>query len=139
MFLDILVGLNFLQVAAQNKILREERSGSRGGYCAVHRLPWAAKIFEMIYTLLLNVSLLQVSLSAAIALEFSVTVLKICVNIFRLPSNLSKNRYTDVLCYDHSRVLLSQTDPEDPTTDYINANYVDGYKQKNAFICTQGQ
>ncbi|XP_072938486.1 tyrosine-protein phosphatase non-receptor type 9 [Epargyreus clarus] len=56
----------------------------------------------------------------------------------KLPSNLAKNRYTDVLCYDHSRVLLSQTDPDDPTTDYINANYVDGYKQKNAFICTQG-
>ena len=57
----------------------------------------------------------------------------------RLPSNLAKNRYTDVLCYDHSRVLLSQTDPDDPTTDYINANYVDGYKQKNAYICTQGK
>ncbi|XP_063627242.1 tyrosine-protein phosphatase non-receptor type 9 isoform X1 [Cydia splendana] len=56
----------------------------------------------------------------------------------KLPSNLAKNRYTDVLCFDHSRVLLSQTDPDDPTTDYINANYVDGYKQKNAFICTQG-
>ncbi|CAB3244619.1 unnamed protein product [Arctia plantaginis] len=56
----------------------------------------------------------------------------------KLPSNLAKNRYTDVLCYDHSRVLLSQTDPDDPTTDYINANYVDGYKQKNAYICTQG-
>ncbi|XP_047506434.1 tyrosine-protein phosphatase non-receptor type 9 isoform X1 [Pieris napi] len=56
----------------------------------------------------------------------------------KLPSNLVKNRYTDVLCYDHSRVVLSQTDPDDATTDYINANYVDGYKQKNAFICTQG-
>ncbi|CAH0687731.1 unnamed protein product [Spodoptera exigua] len=56
----------------------------------------------------------------------------------KLPSNLAKNRYTDVLCYDHSRVILSQTDPDDPTTDYINANYVDGYKQKNAYICTQG-
>ncbi|XP_052752201.1 tyrosine-protein phosphatase non-receptor type 9 isoform X2 [Galleria mellonella] len=56
----------------------------------------------------------------------------------KLPSNLAKNRYTDVLCYDHSRVILSQSDPDDPTTDYINANYVDGYKQKNAFICTQG-
>ncbi|XP_059060414.1 tyrosine-protein phosphatase non-receptor type 9-like [Achroia grisella] len=56
----------------------------------------------------------------------------------KLPSNLAKNRYTDVLCYDHSRVLLSQSDPDDPSTDYINANYVDGYKQKNAFICTQG-
>ncbi|KAI8434402.1 hypothetical protein MSG28_012440 [Choristoneura fumiferana] len=56
----------------------------------------------------------------------------------RLPANLAKNRYTDVLCFDHSRVLLSRADPEDPASDYINANYVDGYKQKNAFICTQG-
>ncbi|KAI8434400.1 hypothetical protein MSG28_012438 [Choristoneura fumiferana] len=56
----------------------------------------------------------------------------------KLPANLAKNRYTDVLCFDHSRVLLSRADPEDPASDYINANYVDGYKQKNAFICTQG-
>lgn len=52
-------------------------------------------------------------------------------------NNLAKNRYTDVLCYDHSRVVLSQED-EDPTSDYINANFVDGYKQKNAYISTQG-
>ncbi|XP_046814155.1 tyrosine-protein phosphatase non-receptor type 9 isoform X3 [Vespa crabro] len=51
--------------------------------------------------------------------------------------NQSKNRYTDVLCYDHSRVCLSQIDG-DATSDYINANFVDGYKQKNAFINTQG-
>ncbi|XP_032514813.1 tyrosine-protein phosphatase non-receptor type 9-like isoform X2 [Danaus plexippus] len=55
----------------------------------------------------------------------------------KLPANLSKNRYTDVLCYDHSRVVLSTVD-EDPHSDYINANYVDGYKQRNAFISTQG-
>jgi len=54
-----------------------------------------------------------------------------------LRANLPKNRYTDVLCYDHSRVLLSQIDG-DPSSDYINANFVDGYKQKNAFISTQG-
>nr|CAD7439153.1 unnamed protein product [Timema bartmani] len=58
-------------------------------------------------------------------------------NHARLRSNLPKNRYTDVLCYDHSRVLLSQIDG-DPCSDYINANFVDGYKQKNAFISTQG-
>lgn len=52
-------------------------------------------------------------------------------------NNLAKNRYTDVLCYDHSRVVLSQED-DDPTSDYINANFVDGYKQKNAYISTQG-
>ncbi|EEB13489.1 tyrosine-protein phosphatase non-receptor type, putative [Pediculus humanus corporis] len=58
-------------------------------------------------------------------------------NIARMKQNLVKNRYTDVLCYDHSRVLLSQQS-NDPNSDYINANYVDGYKQKNAFISTQG-
>ncbi|XP_076053155.1 protein tyrosine phosphatase Meg2 isoform X3 [Oratosquilla oratoria] len=51
--------------------------------------------------------------------------------------NQIKNRYTDVLCFDHSRVVLC-TEDEDPQTDYINANFVDGYKQKNAFISTQG-
>lgn len=58
----------------------------------------------------------------------------------KLRSNLIKNRYTDVLCYDHSRVVLSH-DPtdDDPTNDYINANFVDGYKQKNAYISTQGE
>ena len=58
-------------------------------------------------------------------------------NNAKLKANQSKNRYTDVLCYDHSRVCLSQMDG-DPTSDYINANFVDGYKQKNAFISTQG-
>lgn len=53
-------------------------------------------------------------------------------------NNLGKNRYTDVLCYDHSRVTLSQVD-DDPNSDYINANFVDGYKQKNAYISTQGK
>ncbi|XP_044734872.1 tyrosine-protein phosphatase non-receptor type 9 [Chrysoperla carnea] len=58
-------------------------------------------------------------------------------NIARLRNNLPKNRYTDVLCFDHSRVLLSQIDG-DSCSDYINANFVDGYKQKNAYISTQG-
>lgn len=55
----------------------------------------------------------------------------------RARPNLLKNRYTDVLCYDHTRVLLAQSD-KDPMSDYIHANFVDGYKQKNAFISTQG-
>ncbi|XP_076465976.1 tyrosine-protein phosphatase non-receptor type 9-like [Babylonia areolata] len=58
-------------------------------------------------------------------------------NHSRARHNLPKNRYTDVLCYDHSRVMLPIIDG-DPTSDYINANYVDGYMQKNAYICTQG-
>lgn len=62
-----------------------------------------------------------------------------------MKNNLSKNRYTDVLCYDHSRVILSSktcsTDDKSDNndgSDYINANFVDGYKQKNAYISTQG-
>lgn len=54
-----------------------------------------------------------------------------------MKANQPKNRYTDVLCYDHSRVELSIID-NDPNSDYINANYVDGYKQKHAFISSQG-
>ena len=51
--------------------------------------------------------------------------------------NSVKNRYSDVLCYDHSRVILN---PEfnESKSDYINANFVDGYKQSRAFIFSQG-
>ncbi|KAL8567111.1 hypothetical protein ACOMHN_033013 [Nucella lapillus] len=55
----------------------------------------------------------------------------------RARHNLPKNRYTDVLCYDHSRVTLSST-ADLPSADYIHANLVDGYMQKNAYISTQG-
>ncbi|KAB0802212.1 hypothetical protein PPYR_04398 [Photinus pyralis] len=58
-------------------------------------------------------------------------------NVAKVKNNLPKNRYTDVLCYDHSRVILSEVDG-DKDSDYIHANFVDGYKQKNAFISTQG-
>ena len=51
--------------------------------------------------------------------------------------NAAKNRYTDVLCYDHSRVLLNPEDNE-TKSDYINANYVDGYRQSKAFVFSQG-
>lgn len=59
-------------------------------------------------------------------------------NVAKAKNNLPKNRYTDVLCYDHSRVILSEVE-NDKDSDYIHANFVDGYKQKNAFINTQGE
>ncbi|XP_048827796.1 tyrosine-protein phosphatase non-receptor type 9-like isoform X1 [Brienomyrus brachyistius] len=58
-------------------------------------------------------------------------------NHSRKPSNQMKNRYSDVLCLDHSRVKLSVMD-NDETSDYINASFMDGYKRKNAYIATQG-
>lgn len=54
-------------------------------------------------------------------------------------SNQIKNRYSDVLCLDQSRVRLCQLcDDEDETSDYINASLMDGYKRRNAYIATQG-
>uniref|UniRef100_A0A8D3CZN0 Tyrosine-protein phosphatase non-receptor type 9 n=1 Tax=Scophthalmus maximus TaxID=52904 RepID=A0A8D3CZN0_SCOMX len=54
-------------------------------------------------------------------------------------SNQIKNRYSDVLCLDQSRVRLCElSDDEDETSDYINASFMDGYKRSNAYIATQG-
>uniref|UniRef100_A0A672IL20 Tyrosine-protein phosphatase non-receptor type 9 n=1 Tax=Salarias fasciatus TaxID=181472 RepID=A0A672IL20_SALFA len=54
-------------------------------------------------------------------------------------ANQIKNRYSDVLCLDQSRVRLSElSDDEDETSDYINASFMDGYKRSNAYIATQG-
>nr|XP_023672643.1 tyrosine-protein phosphatase non-receptor type 12-like [Paramormyrops kingsleyae] len=51
--------------------------------------------------------------------------------------NVKKNRYKDILPFDHSRVkLLLQTSNQD--TDYINANFIKGVDEAEAYIATQG-
>ncbi|KAM7537116.1 hypothetical protein Aperf_G00000070772 [Anoplocephala perfoliata] len=80
---------------------------------------------------------------------------------FRRPCNSSKNRYVDVTCLEHSRVQLRAHENIDSASQaaaaagavasggkaartekqvpiYIHANWVDSYRQRNAFICTQG-
>jgi netrin-G3 ligand len=50
--------------------------------------------------------------------------------------NKPKNRYANVIAYDHSRVVLQPIDGI-PGSDYINGNYCDGYRKQNAYIATQ--
>ncbi|XP_075853559.1 receptor-type tyrosine-protein phosphatase F isoform X13 [Microcebus murinus] len=54
-----------------------------------------------------------------------------------LEVNKPKNRYANVIAYDHSRVILTSIDGV-PGSDYVNANYIDGYRKQNAYIATQG-
>ncbi|XP_074058178.1 receptor-type tyrosine-protein phosphatase mu [Macrotis lagotis] len=51
--------------------------------------------------------------------------------------NRMKNRYGNIIAYDHSRVRL-QTLEGDTNSDYINGNYIDGYHRPNHYIATQG-
>ncbi|KTF81521.1 hypothetical protein cypCar_00028318 [Cyprinus carpio] len=50
--------------------------------------------------------------------------------------NKQKNRYSNVLPYDASRVKLSMCGS--PFDDYINANYIPGYNSRKEFIAAQG-
>jgi len=50
--------------------------------------------------------------------------------------NKYKNRYANVIAYDHSRVNLEPFNGL-PGSDYINANFIDGYRRPNAYIATQ--
>uniref|UniRef100_A0A8C3MXK7 protein-tyrosine-phosphatase n=1 Tax=Geospiza parvula TaxID=87175 RepID=A0A8C3MXK7_GEOPR len=53
------------------------------------------------------------------------------------PENVKKNRYKDILPFDHSRVELSLI-TSDTDSHYINANFIKGVYGPRAYIATQG-
>ncbi|TEA30532.1 hypothetical protein DBR06_SOUSAS12410085, partial [Sousa chinensis] len=59
------------------------------------------------------------------------------------PENKSKNRYKNILPFDHSRVVLQGRDSNIPGSDYINANYVKNQllgpdENAKTYIASQG-
>jgi len=61
--------------------------------------------------------------------------------------NKQKNRYKNILPFDHTRVILRDIDPDTPGADYINANYINyeseecpgiASKPFKQYIATQG-
>ncbi|XP_075052384.1 tyrosine-protein phosphatase non-receptor type 22 [Mixophyes fleayi] len=51
--------------------------------------------------------------------------------------NIKKNRYKDILPFDHSRVELSLI-TSDEDTDFVNASFIKGVYYPKAYIATQG-
>ena len=58
------------------------------------------------------------------------------------PANRSKNRFKNILPFDHTRVVLTEgSDKTVPGSDYINANYISsevGEESQFRYIATQG-
>ncbi|XP_076441421.1 receptor-type tyrosine-protein phosphatase epsilon-like [Babylonia areolata] len=68
--------------------------------------------------------------------ELPMGLLALC-EVARRPENKAKNRYGNIVAYDHSRVVLEPLTNE-PHSDYVNASFMDGYNRPKAFIASQG-
>ncbi|TKC46687.1 hypothetical protein EI555_018689 [Monodon monoceros] len=62
---------------------------------------------------------------------------KFSIKDARKPFNQNKNRYVDILPYDYNRVELSDINGE-AGSNYINASYIDGFKEPRKYIAAQG-
>ncbi|XP_041095402.1 receptor-type tyrosine-protein phosphatase alpha isoform X5 [Polyodon spathula] len=54
-----------------------------------------------------------------------------------LPANMKKNRVLQIIPYEFNRVIIPVKRGEE-YTDYVNASFIDGYRQKDSYIASQG-
>uniref|UniRef100_A0A672SE19 protein-tyrosine-phosphatase n=1 Tax=Sinocyclocheilus grahami TaxID=75366 RepID=A0A672SE19_SINGR len=54
-----------------------------------------------------------------------------------LPANMKKNRVLQIIPYEFNRVIIPVKRGEE-NTDYINASFIDGYRQKDSYMACQG-
>ncbi|XP_032891199.1 receptor-type tyrosine-protein phosphatase alpha isoform X5 [Amblyraja radiata] len=72
--------------------------------------------------------------------EFKLTSIKIQNDKMRtgnLPANMKKNRVLQIIPYEFNRVIIPVKRGEE-NTDYVNASFIDGYRQKDSYIASQG-
>uniref|UniRef100_A0A4W5MWA0 protein-tyrosine-phosphatase n=1 Tax=Hucho hucho TaxID=62062 RepID=A0A4W5MWA0_9TELE len=54
-----------------------------------------------------------------------------------LPANMKKNRVLQIIPYEFNRVIIPVKRGEE-STDYVNASFIDGYRQKDSYMASQG-
>ncbi|XP_071496849.1 receptor-type tyrosine-protein phosphatase alpha-like [Diadema antillarum] len=71
--------------------------------------------------------------------EFEIFQLEVTypTDVANKKENQKKNRFLNVLPYDHSRVKLNLRG-KDPNSDYINASWIHGYDAPKKYIAAQG-
>ncbi|XP_075398024.1 receptor-type tyrosine-protein phosphatase C [Tenrec ecaudatus] len=62
---------------------------------------------------------------------------KFSIKEARKSFNQNKNRYVDILPYDYNRVELAEING-DAGSNYINASFIDGFKEPRKYIAAQG-
>ncbi|XP_075525453.1 putative receptor-type tyrosine-protein phosphatase mosPTP-1 isoform X3 [Dermacentor variabilis] len=100
-------------------------------YASVHVSQWAKHVADLHADGDIGFSREYESLQQATDLDLS-------SDYSQMAENKGKNRYVNIVAYDHTRVILKPTPGQKKSADYINANYIDGYNKPRAYIGTQG-
>ncbi|XP_063402382.1 tyrosine-protein phosphatase 10D-like [Mytilus trossulus] len=67
------------------------------------------------------------------------TLKNVSTSLAETEENKLKNRYVNILPYDHTIVkLLPLEDDDEQASTFINANYIPGYKSQREYIASQG-